>query len=90
MENELTQALNKKTNNKTIFIFDLDGTLIHTDEVNLFTYKDAINKILKYDLDMKLYHNKRFTRSNLIKLFPKITQEQYENVIKLKDNTYYK
>ena len=56
------------TNNITdshLLVFDLDGTLVNTDMVNYFAYKEAIQKITGVDLAIAYNKNERFTREKL-------------------------
>ena len=63
---------------KTIFVFDLDGTLVDSDIANFYAYRDAIKEIIGIDIAIS---DGRFTRDKLLKLFPEMTKEQY-HVIK--------
>jgi len=73
-----------------LLIFDLDGTLVNTDEVNFLSYKEAI-KITK-DLDLDFLHDtsERFTRDKLYSIMDDLTAQEYENIIEIKNNVYQK
>lgn len=75
---------------KDILIFDLDGTLVNTDEANFFAYKEAVEEIKKIDLSSLYSKNERFTKSNLKKLMPTLSTQEYNDIIKIKNNVYTK
>lgn len=84
------EILNNKISNKHLLIFDLDGTLINTDEVNFFAYKEAIQKVKKLDLEMLYKNNERFTREKLCSIIKHLSNEEYNNIIDIKNNAYHK
>lgn len=71
----------KKSNN--VFVFDMDNTLVKTDKANNHAYSDAISSVLceKCTIDP----SKRFTRNELKKLLPNITQTQYNEIVARKE-----
>ena len=74
--------------NKKLLIFDLDGTLVNTDEVNLLAYKDAIQKILDIDLALLHENEERFTREKLCSIIPNLQSQEYEKIIEMKNSVY--
>ena len=73
-------------------IFDLDGTLFDTKDVNYNAYQNAIRmtKIdvkIDYDDFCKLYNGKNY-REFLPKVIPNISEEQLEKIHNLKKNIY--
>lgn len=50
-----------------IYVFDLDNTLVKTDRANNLAYQEAIKSVAGVDLTLDM--DKRFTRSDLMKMF---------------------
>lgn len=75
-------------------IFDLDGTLFDTKNVNYNAYQDAI-KMAKIEINIDyndfctLYNGKNY-RDFLPKIIPNITEEQMKNIHDFKKNIYTK
>ena len=73
-------------------IFDLDGTLFDTKDVNYNAYQNAI-KMLGIDVEIdynnfcNLYNGKNY-REFLPKIIPDITEEQMKNIHNFKKNIY--
>ena len=55
-------------NSNSIFVFDMDNTLIETDKANNLLYSEAIGAVL--GVNCKIEKRKRFTRNELMSLFP--------------------
>lgn len=72
--------------NQLTFAFDLDNTLVETDYANNLSYIHAVNKVLNVDLQWDF--NFRFSREKLRFLFPNLSQQQYENIIMLKNSQF--
>ncbi len=85
----MTNLLNKSLH-KMFLIFDLDGTIIDTDEANFLSYKEAIYKVKRIDLNLLYCKNERFTREKLKLLIPNLTNEEFKSIIKIKNDIYYK
>lgn len=73
-------------------IFDLDGTLFDTKDVNYNAYQNAIRmaKIdvkIDYDDFCKLYNGKNY-REFLPKIIPNISEEQLKKIHNFKKNIY--
>lgn len=73
-------------------IFDLDGTLFDTKDVNYNAYQNAIRmaKIdvkIDYDDFCKLYNGKNY-RDFLPKIIPNTSEEQMKNIHNLKKDIY--
>ena len=77
--------MNKK-NGKTIFAFDLDNTLIMTDDANNLAYADAVQKVL--GMRPHLAKSTRYTRSDLKSSFPQLTDDQFDRIIKMKQGLF--
>ena len=73
--------------NPLTFVFDLDNTLVETDRANNLSYMDAINTVLNASISWDF--NSRFTRKELRMLFPNLSPELYESVIKTKNERFY-
>lgn len=69
-----------------VYVFDLDNTLIATDIANNLAYTEAINSVMKRKFVIDFV--KRFTRSELNKLIPHLSQEQYEHIVALKEQVF--
>ena len=75
-------------------IFDLDGTLFDTKNVNYNAYQDAI-KMVKIEINIDyndfctLYNGKNY-KDFLPKIIPNITEEQMKNIHDFKKNIYTK
>ena len=73
-------------------IFDLDGTLFDTKDVNYNAYQNAIRMTeidvkIDYDDFCKLYNGKNY-REFLPKIIPNISEEQLKKIHNLKKNIY--
>jgi len=75
----------KKLNDRFIFVFDLDNTLVKTNRANNMAYKEAIRTIVGMDIPMK---HRRFTRSNLLTVLPNLAEPEFNAIIKLKEELY--
>lgn len=84
------EILNNKISNKHLLIFDLDGTLINTDKVNFFAYKEAIQEVKKLDLALLYKNDERFTREKLYSIIKCLSNKEYKNIIDIKNNVYHK
>lgn len=77
-------------NENLFLIFDLDGTLIDTDEANFLAYQEAIQQVKNLNL-MSLYQStERFTREKLESIIPDLKIQEYEEIIDIKKNVYNK
>jgi beta-phosphoglucomutase-like phosphatase (HAD superfamily) len=90
IESDIIKFFNKKIDTSFILIFDLDGTLVDTDTANLLSYKDAIQQIMNIDITLLLYSNQRFTRNVLKNIIPILSDIQYDEIIRLKNNLFNK
>ena len=73
-------------------IFDLDGTLFDTKDVNYNAYQNAIRMTeidvkIDYDDFCKLYNGKNY-REFLPKIIPNISEEQLKKIHNFKKNIY--
>lgn len=84
------EIFKQKINNTSILIFDLDGTLVHSDNANFLAYKEAIWQIFKLDLNSLYNSSERFTRNTFKEIFPELSRTEYEKIIELKNKLYAK
>ena len=77
----------RECSNQLTFVFDLDNTLVETDLANNLSYMDAINTVLNTSISWD-FHS-RFTRNELHQLFPNLSEELYQSVIRTKNECFY-
>jgi phosphoglycolate phosphatase-like HAD superfamily hydrolase len=82
--------INNIISKESILIFDLDGTLIETDEANLYAYKEAIKQVKKFELLSYCSTNMRFTSEELIQVFPMLDTKEHNEIINIKNSVYIK
>lgn len=70
-----------------IFVLDMDGTLIDSNEANFLSYKDAYESILKENFTLE-YNHLRFTFKDLKKYFPHLTPKQKQQIKEEKTRLY--
>lgn len=71
---------------KTIFfVFDLDNTLVKTNQANNLAYKEAIKSVVGNDIKIS---NERFTRNDLTTIIPSISSEKIVEIIERKERLY--
>jgi len=86
----MTNLLNKNIASEIYLIFDLDGTLINTDEANFLSYQEAIKNVKNIDLKLIYNDNERFTREKLNSIISNLTIQELENILKIKTNVFQK
>jgi len=84
------QKIKKNIKNESILCFDLDGTLINTDEANFLSYKEAVLEVKNIDLESLYRSNYRFTQENLYQLMPLLTLQEYQDIVMRKKDLYGK
>ena len=82
------QKIKKNIKNESILCFDLDGTLINTDEANFLSYKEAVLEVKNIDLESLYRSNYRFTQENLYQLMPLLTLQEYQDIVTRKKDLY--
>lgn len=73
-------------NPNSVFVFDMDNTLIKTDKANNLAYSEAISSVL--GVNYNIGNGKRFTRNGLRELFPQLVQTQINEIIDRKENIF--
>lgn len=81
--------LESRINRDCILLFDMDGTLIDTNQANLLAYKKATQNVLQSDLCNLVLSDERFNRTVLARIFPNLSDTDYDRIVQLK-NEYYK
>lgn len=85
----MIELLNGIVSSKSVLIFDLDGTMVDTDEANFLAYKEAVNEVKKIDLFSVCLKNKRLTRNKLKELLS-LSSQEYKDIIDVKNAVYEK
>lgn len=75
-------------NEWTVFFFDMDGTLIDTDFANFLSFKTAINSVIGVVKDISYNPNERFNRTVLKREFPDLKENEYNDIVRLKELNY--
>ena len=73
-----------------ILLFDMDGTLINTDYANFLSYKYAIQKVCGSQINIKYDSNERFNRNKIKKTIRNLSEDKYEEIVQLKEESYNK
>lgn len=68
------------------FVFDLDNTLIYTDEANNVSYREAVRCIT--GIEVQSDYDGRITRENLHSLIPQLSVKQFAEITKEKERIY--
>lgn len=72
----------------TVFVFDMDGTLIDTDESNFNSYKDAVWDVLSRNLEY--VSDVRFNRKTLREAIPDINERDIDLIVDRKEQIFSK
>lgn len=72
----------------TVLFFDMDGTLVDTNIANFLSYKTAIQFVTNSDNDLTQNPEKRFNRSVLKSAIPNLSETEYEEIIRKKEECY--
>lgn len=87
MEN-IKSDIHEKINSNTVLLFDMDGTLVDTDFANFLSYKSAIKSVVGLDNEIQYNPNERFNRTTLKAIFPDLSDQQYNKIVKQKEENY--
>ena len=85
---ESTGRVKQKILKAKVLFFDLDGTLIDTDYANFLSYKKAIEQVKKSPVKLAINPEERITRRNIRAFFPDLNDEEYDEVIEIKERLY--
>jgi len=77
-----------KISRNNVLLFDMDGTLVHTNLANFKSYKKAIKKVTQFEIDLTLVPNRRFNRTVLRKVLPNLNETEYEKIIQEKEHCF--
>lgn len=74
---------------KTVFFFDLDGTLVDTNEANFLAYKAAIAAVKSIEIPQKWFApEERVHRENLKTWLPDLSDKDIESIVAYKEQCY--
>jgi beta-phosphoglucomutase-like phosphatase (HAD superfamily) len=71
-----------------VFVFDLDNTLVFTNEANNLSYIKAIETVLNIEFPKFSNRKHRIDRSNITQILPEVTLKDYNEIINLKETLY--
>ena len=66
-----------------VALFDLDGTLVHTDEANFLAYLQAVKQVIP-NMSIEQQPNLRFDSKELSRQLPNLSNFEYRRVIACK------
>ncbi len=75
-----------RKNGSIIFVFDLDNTLIMTDNANNLAYADAVQ--MAVGLRPQIATSTRYTRNDLRTSFPLLTDDQFDRIVEAKQGLF--
>lgn len=84
----IIRSLAQKISKTNILIFDLDGTIVNSDEANFLAYADATNVTLGMDIVKTCTDQERFTRQRLKKIIPGLSNSNFERIVQLKEQIF--
>ncbi len=82
------KVMEKRARRVDFLLFDLDGTLVNTDYANFLSYKMAIEQVQKTKQYLTFQPSKRVTREVVRLLAPRLSEEDYMEIVKIKENLY--
>lgn len=66
-----------------VALFDLDGTLVHTDEANFLAYQQAVKQVMP-NMSIEQQSNLRFDSDELYRQLPDLSTFEYMRIIACK------
>lgn len=69
----------------SLYIFDLDNTLVYTDKLNNMSYLFAIDKL---NLENRIDNNIRITRKDIYKKYKDLSNDMIEKLIEIKQKYF--
>lgn len=82
------QEIHKIITQDKVLFFDMDGTLVDTDYANYLSFKQAILTVINPDFIIPFNPFERFNRTILQREFPNLDENDYQEIIKLKEGFY--
>lgn len=82
------QDISKIITQDKVLFFDMDGTLVDTDYANYLSFKMAIQSVINPIQFLPFNPNERFNRTILQREFPNLKDNQYQEIIRLKERFY--
>lgn len=83
-----SNALYQTISKADVLMFDMDGTLIDTNYANYLSYTHAVQRLAKSNINFCYDPNVRFTREQLLKVIPTLSNIEYETITTLKNDLY--
>ena len=84
------QDISKIITQDKVLFFDMDGTLVDTDYANYLSFKMAIQSVINPKQFLPFNPNERFNRTILQREFPNLKDNEYQEIIRLKERFYSK
>jgi|ERR1039458_5059398 beta-phosphoglucomutase-like phosphatase (HAD superfamily) len=81
---DISHELNDRITTGTILLFDMDGTLVDTNFANYLSYRQAIQEVMHGELDIPFNSSIRFSREELKKTMPHLSDSERNKIISLK------
>lgn len=82
------QDISKIITQDKVLFFDMDGTLVDTDYANYLSFKMAIQSVINPIQFLPFNPNERFNRTILQREFPNLKDNEYQEIIRLKERFY--
>jgi len=82
------QDISKIITQDKVLFFDMDGTLVDTDYANYLSFKMAIQSVINPIQFLPFNPNERFNRTILKREFPNLKDNEYKEIIRLKERFY--
>jgi beta-phosphoglucomutase len=82
------QDISKIITHDKVLFFDMDGTLVDTDYANYLSFKMAIQSVINPRQLLEFNPNERFNRTILQREFPNLNNNEYQEIIRLKERFY--
>jgi beta-phosphoglucomutase len=87
---DILRELSDRISTGTTILFDMDGTLVDTNYANYLSYRQAIQEVTHGELDIRLNPSRRFSREELKREMPNLSDLERNKIISLKSEYYKK